>query len=49
MGWLRWRSSPLSTVDTVNEKFGDSGSTEFKNYIKHKKGALECAKFIYKL
>jgi len=40
---------PLSKVDAVNEKFGDAGSAEFKNYIKHKKGALECAKFVYGL
>ena len=38
---------PLSKVDAVNEAFGDAGSTEFKNYIKHKKGALGCAKFVY--
>jgi len=38
---------PLSKVDAVNEKFGDSGSAEFKNYIKHKVGALACAKFVY--
>ena len=38
---------PLSKIDKVNEKFGDAGSGEFKNYIKRKKGALECAKFVY--
>jgi len=38
---------PLSKVDGVDEKFGDAGSSQFKNFIKHKKGALECAKFVY--
>ena len=37
---------PLSKIDTVDVKFGDVGSAQFKNYIKHKAGALECAKFI---
>ena len=37
---------PLSTIDKVGDKLGDFESAEFKNYVKHRDGALGCAKFI---